>query len=80
MSHSAEIWFGKRYDQDSLRMLLGGNLGNIDDDVNQFKNTDKKWKRVIKDLDKKKKIYSMSKRIGSCRDLKNIRSKVSKNY
>ena len=61
-------------------MLLGGNLGNIDDDVNQFKNTDKKWKRVIKDLDKKKKIYSMSKLIGSCRDLKKIRSKVSKNY
>ena len=42
MSHSDDTWFGKRYEQKSLKKGLGGNLGNIYAAVNNPKKYNKK--------------------------------------
>ena len=59
-------------------------LGNRYVAVKHFNKSDKKWKRDLKYLNKHNKIlYSIAKRTGSHRELKNtnnIRAKSSKNY
>ena len=84
ISHSSENWFGKRPNHESLKKWLGGNLGNRDVAVKKFKNSKKKCKEDLKSLKKQNKmLYSISRRTGSHRDIKNIkkiRSNMSKKY
>ena len=51
---SSDNCFGKRSGQASIKDGLGGGLGNRDDAVKHYQKTEKKWKRELKSLKKKK--------------------------
>ena len=55
-SHSSENCFGSRYIQESTKEGLGGSLINRNGDVNQFHNSERKWKRDLKSLKKKNSL------------------------
>ena len=74
MLHSSEKLFGKCPNQQSINEVLGGALVNRANSVNRYRKSEKKLKRDLKALKKKNKIlYSISKKSGSCRELKNIK-------
>ena len=74
MSHIYENCFGNHSCQQSIKEGLGEALGNRDDAVKQYKFSEQKWKKDMKDLKKKKKVlYSISKKSGSRRELKKIK-------
>ena len=55
ISHISDTCFIKRYDQESMKESLGGNLGTSYKSVNQFQKAKNKWKSELKDLQKQKK-------------------------
>ena len=63
---------------------MGGSLGNRSTADNQYRNSNKNWKRELEPLNKQNKmLFSMTKPSGSCRELKKIkkiRSKASKKH
>lgn len=74
MSHSSENCFGKRFNQNSIKETLGQALGNRDDSVKNYKKSEHKWKRELKSLNNQNKmLYSIAKKSGSSRELKNIK-------
>ena len=84
MLHSSENCFGDSSNQQSIKDGLGGALGNRADSVNQYKNSEHKRKKDLKDLKKKNEIlYSIDKKSVSCSELKNIKNikdKASKKH
>ena len=48
VSHSDDTCFGKRYDQESLKKVLGINLFNRDTATKKFQKSNKNWKRELK--------------------------------
>ena len=53
----------KRSDQHYIKNGLGGALGNRADAVNQYKNSEHKWKKELKDIKKQNKImYRIAKK------------------
>ena len=82
MSYRSEDYFGKRYEQKSIKDGLGVPLGSRSDDVKHYMNSENKWKKEVKDLKKQNKIiYIFSKKFCSRLELENIkkiRAKASK--
>ena len=77
-SLSSENGFGKRSDQQSGKDGLFGPLGNRSDSVNYYKKSKHKQKRELKSLNKQNKmIFSMAKKSGLRREIKNIKGKYS---
>ena len=84
MPNIFENCFGKNSDQQSIKDVLGGELGHRDNVVKQYKTSKQKRKKELKDIRKQNKMfYSISKKSGSRRELKNIKKikdKASKNH
>ena len=82
MSHSAEDCFGKHSDQKSVKDGLGGPMGSRAEAVKQWKKSESKWRKELKDLKKQNKtLFSIANKSGSRRELKKIkkiRAKASK--
>ena len=77
MSHSSEDFFGKRSDNISINYELGRYQWSRSNAVKQCKKSENKWKKELKDLNKKNKlIYSIAKKSGLRCELK-IRSSWS---
>ena len=71
----------KRSDQHYIKNGLGGALGNRADAVNQYKNSEHKWKKELKALkNQNKMLYSIAKNFGSRRELKNINNIKAEAY
>ena len=71
MSYSYENVFGKRSDQQSIKDVLGGSLGNRSNAVNQYKKSKHKWRKELKYFKEQNKgLYSIAKNYGSFSELK----------
>ena len=71
MLHSSENCFGKRYNQQYIKDVLGGGLGNRANTLKQYKNSEHKLKKELKALkNQNKMLYSIAKNFGSRRELK----------
>ena len=74
MLHSAEDCFVKRTNQNTIKDGLGGPMGSRDEAVKQYKKSESKNKKEIKTLKKQNKmLFSIAKKSGSRRELKNIK-------
>ena len=82
--HSSEKQFGRRSDQESIKEVLGGSLGNRENNIKKFQKSEKKFNRKLKSLKNQyKMLYSMSKCSRTRHKLKKtkkIRSKASKKH
>ena len=62
-----------------MKEIFGSTLGNRDTDVKKYHKAEKNWKMELKAIKKQNKmIFSMAKRLGSCRELKKIHTKANK--
>ena len=74
MLHSSEDYFGKLSNQKTIKDGLVGPLGSRTDAAKQYKNSEHKWRKYLKSLKKQNKmLYSISKKSGSRREMKNIK-------
>ena len=84
MSHRSDNCFGKGFNQHSIKEGLGGTLGNRSDYVKHYIKYKHKWRKDTNYLkNQNKMIYSLSKKSGSHRELKNIKkikAKASNNH
>ena len=82
--HNSEDFFGKRYNQKSIKYGLVGALGSKSIYVKQYNKSKYKQKKELKALRKQNKtLYSIAKNPGSLRELKkinNIRAKYFKKH
>ena len=82
MLHITGGFFGKHSNHKSVKDGMVIRLGNKDEAVKQFKKFKNKWKKELKALKKQNKtLYSIFKKSGLRRELKNIKNikaKVSK--
>ena len=78
-SHISRNWFGKISDQQYVKDGLGGALVNKADSIKHYKKSEQKWKMYLRSLKKQNKmIFSMAKKSGSRRYIKEIKVKSSK--
>ena len=73
MLHSAKGWRGMRTNQ-TINDGIGGYVVSRADTMNQYKKSEKKWKKDLKALNNQKKIINnISNKSGSCREVNNIK-------
>ena len=70
------------YTNRTIKDGMGGSVGSRTDTVKQYKKSENKWKKDLKYLNNQNKmLYSIAKKSGSHREIKNIkniRAKASK--
>ena len=72
-SHSSNNWFFERSYHASVKNVLGGALGKKAEFVKQYQKSEKNRKKDSEGLNKQNKmLFSMTKRLGSPRELKKI--------